>query len=284
MTQHTLAIPPSHPAQIIPAISAAQNATAARICHHFIFRDQVGQASRERRPACSAPQARVGRRVLLSSCSGGEADPRRRGYRQRKTRSMCAIGVVARNADSPSTNADVPRYGDRVAGVAPGLRDPLRPALPNCRRMVCVLGARQDRRAGRSSLPGAADRPAGYQHACTCSDSRPVRAARAPRRRSAASSVAFVLGERLFMRSAYEARAEEARQIERTIVQGTARLCSSPFGDACKGIWKFKTAETIAARLRCAPRTIAYELSGEREPSARSIALLIAVVTGREPP
>ena len=85
------------------------------------------------------------------------------------------------------------------------------------------------------------------------------------------------------MRSTYEERVAEAREIERTIVQGTARLCSgSAFGRACKGIWPFKTAEELASRAGCAVRTAAYEISGEREPSARSIAAIIVEITKRQ--
>lgn len=85
------------------------------------------------------------------------------------------------------------------------------------------------------------------------------------------------------MRSTYEERVAEARGIERTIVQGSARLCSgSAFGRACKGIWPFKTAEELASRVGCAVRTAAYEISGEREPSGRSIAAVIVEITKRE--
>lgn len=84
------------------------------------------------------------------------------------------------------------------------------------------------------------------------------------------------------MRSVYEERVTDARAIERTIVQGAARLCSgSAFGRACKGIWPFKTAEELAARVGCAVRTAAYEISGEREPSARSIAAVVVEMTKR---
>ena len=84
------------------------------------------------------------------------------------------------------------------------------------------------------------------------------------------------------MRSVYEERTAEARAIERAIVQGSARLCSLPaFGRACKGIWPLKTAENLAAAVGCAIRTAAYEISGEREPSARSVAAIIVEITKR---
>ena len=84
------------------------------------------------------------------------------------------------------------------------------------------------------------------------------------------------------MRSVYEERVSEAREIERTLVQGTARLCSSPFGRVCKALWPFKTAEELASRVGCAVRTAAYEISGEREPSARSVAVIVVEITKRE--
>lgn len=68
-------------------------------------------------------------------------------------------------------------------------------------------------------------------------------------------------------------RIEEARKIERTLVQGTARLCSPMFGRAWKGMYPHKTAEELASRVGCSVRAAAYELSGEREPSARSLAV-----------
>lgn len=81
------------------------------------------------------------------------------------------------------------------------------------------------------------------------------------------------------MRTAYEERGGEQIEIRRTLVRGTARLCSSPFGRACKGLWPFKTAEELAARAKCSVRAAAYELAGEREPSARSIAAVVAAIS-----
>ena len=84
------------------------------------------------------------------------------------------------------------------------------------------------------------------------------------------------------MRSVYEARTSEATKIERTIVQGNARLCSSIFGRVCKAIWPVKTAEQLAAAVGCSVRAAAYEISGEREPSARSIAVIVVKITNRQ--
>jgi hypothetical protein len=84
------------------------------------------------------------------------------------------------------------------------------------------------------------------------------------------------------MRSVYEQRRAEATQIERTLVQGTARLCSSPFGRVCKALWTVKTAEELASRVGCSVRAAAYEISGEREPSARSVAVIVHEITKRQ--
>jgi len=77
------------------------------------------------------------------------------------------------------------------------------------------------------------------------------------------------------MRTVYEREIANASEINRTLVQGTARLCSSNFGAAWKGIFKHKAAEKLAAAVGCSVRAAAYELSGEREPSAKSIAALV---------
>jgi hypothetical protein len=73
-------------------------------------------------------------------------------------------------------------------------------------------------------------------------------------------------------------RIREAREIERTLAQGNARLCRSAFGIVCKALWPFKTAEELAALVGCAVRTASYEISGEREPSAKSLAVVFQIV------
>jgi hypothetical protein len=83
------------------------------------------------------------------------------------------------------------------------------------------------------------------------------------------------------MQSAYEVRVAQARETERTLVQGTARLCSSPFGRVCKALWPHKTAEQLASRVGCSIRAAAYEISGERDPSALSISAIIVEITKR---
>lgn len=85
------------------------------------------------------------------------------------------------------------------------------------------------------------------------------------------------------MRSVYEGRVAEATAIQRTLVQGTARLCSGNFGKVCKAIWPTKTAEQLAAAAGYkSVRAAAYEISGEREPSARAIAAIVSAITKPE--
>jgi len=80
------------------------------------------------------------------------------------------------------------------------------------------------------------------------------------------------------MRSLYEQRISEATKIERAIVRGSARICSPVFGKVCKAIWPLKTATELAAIIGCSVRTIDYELSGERHPSAQSIQAVINAI------
>jgi hypothetical protein len=75
---------------------------------------------------------------------------------------------------------------------------------------------------------------------------------------------------------------EKTREIERRIVQGDARICRPAFGVVCKALWPFKTAEELAARVGCAVRTAAYEISGEREPSAQSLLAVMTEITPRK--
>lgn len=84
------------------------------------------------------------------------------------------------------------------------------------------------------------------------------------------------------MRAVSTERIAEHRENERTLVQGAARLCSGKFGRAWKALFPIKAAEELAARVGCSVRAAAYELAGEREPSARSIAALIIEITKRE--
>jgi hypothetical protein len=81
------------------------------------------------------------------------------------------------------------------------------------------------------------------------------------------------------MRAVYEREIANAAKIERSIVQGTATLCSSAFGRACKGIWPVKTAEELASRAQCSVRAAAYQLSGEHDPSALSLLAVMTAIT-----
>lgn len=81
------------------------------------------------------------------------------------------------------------------------------------------------------------------------------------------------------MHGTLQRRVDQARAIERAIVQGDARLCSPIFGRVCKIIWPLKTAEQLAAAAGCAVRTAAYEISGERDPSAQSLLAVMVAIT-----
>lgn len=54
------------------------------------------------------------------------------------------------------------------------------------------------------------------------------------------------------------------------------------FGRACKGIWPFKTAEELASRVGCSVRCAFGQLSGEREPSARSILVVLTEIIPKQ--
>lgn len=77
------------------------------------------------------------------------------------------------------------------------------------------------------------------------------------------------------MRTSYESARAEQIETVRNLSQGTARICSARFGAAWKGLFPFKAAEELAVRTGCSVRTAAYQLSGEHEPSAKSIAALV---------
>jgi len=53
---------------------------------------------------------------------------------------------------------------------------------------------------------------------------------------------------------------------------------SNAFGKVCKTLWPVKTAENLASRVGCSVRAAAYEISGEREPCARSIAVVVNAI------
>lgn len=49
----------------------------------------------------------------------------------------------------------------------------------------------------------------------------------------------------------------------------------------CKALWPLKTAEELAVRVGCSVRAAAYEISGEREPSALSLLAVMTEITPR---
>ena len=75
---------------------------------------------------------------------------------------------------------------------------------------------------------------------------------------------------------------DKAREIERRIVHGDARMCRPAFGAVCKALWPFKTAEELAARVGCSVRAAAYEISGERDPSAQSLMVIMNEITPKK--
>jgi hypothetical protein len=77
------------------------------------------------------------------------------------------------------------------------------------------------------------------------------------------------------MGSVLQARVEEAREIERTLVHGSARLCTRNFGIAWRAIFPIKAKEELAVRAGMSVRAASYELAGEREPSPQSLMALL---------
>lgn len=76
------------------------------------------------------------------------------------------------------------------------------------------------------------------------------------------------------MRTVYERELANAREIDRSILQGTATICSPIFGRVCKVIWPTKTAEGLAAEVGCSVRAAAYQISGEHPPSDRAMVVV----------
>ncbi len=68
------------------------------------------------------------------------------------------------------------------------------------------------------------------------------------------------------MRSVYEDRVAEAREIERQLRQGTDKIVSRKFGAVAKVLWPYKTAAELAVIAKSNERTAARWLSGEFEP------------------
>lgn len=84
------------------------------------------------------------------------------------------------------------------------------------------------------------------------------------------------------MRSTYEARVAEQTEIERSILQGTAKCCRGKFGVVWKALFPFKAAEELVVRTGMSKRMADYILSGESDASGIAIAALIVEITKRE--
>lgn len=85
------------------------------------------------------------------------------------------------------------------------------------------------------------------------------------------------------MRSVLAERIEEARETERHLRQGTAKIASvGKFGVVAKALWPFKTAAHLASIAGSNERTAARWLSGEFEPPNILIAAIICEITRRE--
>lgn len=84
------------------------------------------------------------------------------------------------------------------------------------------------------------------------------------------------------MHGSLSAPADEARKIERNILQGSATICSPIFGRVCKVIWPTKTAEGLAAEVGCSVRAAAYQISGEHPPSDRTMVVVFNKIFARE--
>ena len=77
------------------------------------------------------------------------------------------------------------------------------------------------------------------------------------------------------MERVYEARAPLQNEIRGTLAQPTAQICSAVFGQVCKVIWPVKAAEHLAAEVGCSVRAAAYQISGQSDPSAQSLIVVI---------
>lgn len=81
------------------------------------------------------------------------------------------------------------------------------------------------------------------------------------------------------MRTVYEERAGEAREIERKILRDDARVCTrSNFGKCWHALFPppgFKPAAELASRTGASIRTAEYEISGDHHPSPQSIMALL---------
>lgn len=81
------------------------------------------------------------------------------------------------------------------------------------------------------------------------------------------------------MRSVYEERAAEAREIDRQTRRDTDKIVGRKFGRVAKLLWPGKTAAHLAAIAGRTERTAERWLSGEFEPPAIVIAAVIVELT-----
>lgn len=81
------------------------------------------------------------------------------------------------------------------------------------------------------------------------------------------------------MRNVYEARADEARAIDRQLRRGTDKIVGRKFGAVAKVLWPFKTAAQLATISGRDQRTAERWLAGEFEPPAIVIAAIIVELT-----
>jgi hypothetical protein len=85
------------------------------------------------------------------------------------------------------------------------------------------------------------------------------------------------------MRTVYEERVAEARQIDRRIRQGTVEVVSnSKFGAVAKVLWPHKTAAVLATIAKTNERAAWRWLSGEHEPPGCLLAAILVEIAKRE--
>lgn len=85
------------------------------------------------------------------------------------------------------------------------------------------------------------------------------------------------------MHGSWRGPADEARETERRLRQGTDKIVSvCKFGIVAKALWPLKTAATIGAIAGKDERTGARWLSGEFEPPGIVLAAIMLEMTKRE--
>jgi hypothetical protein len=85
------------------------------------------------------------------------------------------------------------------------------------------------------------------------------------------------------MHGTFADRVKEAREIERQLRQGTAKIVSEPnWAWFARYLWPLKTAAHLAAIANSNERTAARWLSGEFDPPNAVMAVLIAKLFERK--